>query len=239
MTFVPRRANAEVRVRLRREADDSSAIGAGACAVVIDVLRATTSLTIARLNGAREVLAFATPDEALAARSRADDVLACGERDGRIVPGFDLGNSPSEYTPERVAGKRLAFASTNGSHALLVARRAHRRVLAAFVNLAAVVESLAGESEIVIVCAGKLGDFCLEDAACAGLLCRRLADRGARVQGAEARCAQALAPRDLREVRVAVEGSSHGRALRALGEPFARDVALCSELDSVDRAFDV
>jgi 2-phosphosulfolactate phosphatase len=227
---------ADVRVAFSPET--VPAIGSGTCAVVIDVLRATTSLTLARLHGAREVEALATPEEALRKRVPGD-VLACGERDGRIVPGFDLGNSPFEYTAERVAGKRLAFASTNGSRAILAARRAHRRMLAAFVNLAAVVESLVAETDVVIVCAGKLGEFCLEDAACAGLLGARLEQRGARFRNAASRCARAIAPDDAAAVRALVEGSAHGRALRQLGAPFARDVAFCAGLDTVEAAFDV
>jgi len=228
--------NADVRVALSPAA--MPPIGFGTCAVVIDVLRATTSLTLARFHGANAVSALATPEEALAARVPGE-LLACGERDGRIVPGFDLGNSPFEYTAERVSGKRLAFASTNGSNAILAARAAHRRVLAAFVNLAAVVETLAAESDVVIVCAGKLGGFCLEDAACAGLLGARLERRGARVREAAARCARTFAPDDAGEVRALVEGSAHGRALRELGASFARDVAFCAGLDTVDAAFDV
>ena len=90
---------------------------AGACAAAIDVLRATTTLAWARANGATRIEPFAETAAALAFRDRHPGCLACGERDGCIVPGFDLGNSPGEYTRERVAGRTLAFASTNGSRA--------------------------------------------------------------------------------------------------------------------------
>jgi 2-phosphosulfolactate phosphatase len=208
-----------------------------ACVVVVDVLRATTTLTVALGNGAREVLPFARPEDAMALRRGRDDVLACGEREGRIVPGFDLGNSPFEYTPERVSGKRLAFASTNGAMALLWAKDARRRVLAAFVNLSAVVERVVGERHVVIVCAGKLGRFALEDAACAGLLVGRLLDCGAALEGAAARAVHALAPRDVSEIRALVEGSAHGRYLRRLGPALARDLEFCARLDSLATAF--
>ena len=111
------------------------AVPAGVCAVAIDVLRATTTLAVARLNGAARIAPFATPAEALAFRGRTPGALACGEREGRIVEGFDLGNSPGEFTRERVNGKPLAFASTNGSLALLAASRCRRRVLGNFVAL--------------------------------------------------------------------------------------------------------
>src|SRR5512143_2629846 len=94
-------------------------VPAHAAAAVIDVLRATTTLTVALAAGAARVLAVATPAEALALRERHPGAWACGERDGRIVPGFDRGNSPDEYRDGAVAGRTLVFASTNGSLALL------------------------------------------------------------------------------------------------------------------------
>jgi 2-phosphosulfolactate phosphatase len=230
-----------VRVALVPEAAEAELASAGTdlrdCAgVAIDVLRATTTLTIARRNGARAIVPFAEPAEALALRARDPNVLACGERDGRIVAGFDLGNSPAEYTSERVAGRTLAFASTNGSRALLAIAGLRRRLLAAFVNADAVLEALAGERFVLIVCAGKLGRFALEDAACAGWLCERLAARGADFEGSEAALVRRLAPRDAGDVRRIVQGCSHGRYLRRLGPEFARDVELCAALDSVTEA---
>ncbi len=215
-----------------------AAVG-GPCAVIVDVLRATTTLTVALAHGARGVIPAATPEEALALRSALPGTLACGERDGRKVPGFDLGNSPFEYTAERVGGATLAFASTNGSLAMLAARGAGRRVLAAFINAAAVVESVRGERAITILCAGKLGRFSLEDAACAGLLIARLAAVGGVPGNAAARLACTLAPRDAGEVRALVEGAAHARDLRSMGAAYARDLAFCAGLDTSDRAFEV
>lgn len=219
-------------------ASGPGAPGQDACAVVIDVLRATTTLTFARLRGAGAVTPLLEPDAALTMQ-RDDGALACGEREGRIVPGFDLGNSPFEYTEERVRGRRLAFASTNGAVAMLWTHAARRRVLAAFVNLSAVADRVHHEPLVVIVCAGKLGRFALEDAACAGLLVERLVSAGASAEGPAARLALSLAPRSASEVRGIVEGSSHGRYLRRLGPAFARDVGCCAELDSVGAAFEL
>lgn len=217
----------------------AGAVADGPCAIIVDVLRATTTLTVALSNGARSVVPTRTPTEALALRAEASDTLACGERDGRIVPGFDLGNSPFEYTAERVAGRRLAFASTNGSLAMLAARTARRRVLAGFVNARAVVERVKRERDVVIVCAGKLGGFSLEDAACAGLLIARLEAHGAVADGPAARLARALAPGDAAEMRALVRGASHARDLAAMGGAYLRDLEFCSGLDTIDRAFEV
>ena len=217
----------------------AGAVVGGPCAVIVDVLRATTTLTVALAHGAQRVIPIATPAEALALRDRQPDTLACGERDGRMVPGFDLGNSPFEFTAERVGGKTLAFASTNGSRAMLSARDARRRVLAAFVNARAVVEAVRGEREVVIVCAGKLGRFSLEDAACAGLLIARLEPHGASPANPAARLARALAPRDADETRALVAGAAHARDLASMGSAYARDLEFCAGLDTVDRAFAV
>lgn len=205
---------------------------------MIDVLRATTTLTVALGHGATRVEAVATPEAAFERRRATPQALLCGEREGRRVEGFDLGNSPFEYPVPVVSGRPLIFASTNGSQALLAARGAGRRLLAAFVNVQAVVERLSGERRVVIVCAGKLGGFALEDAGCAGLLIERLARGGAKVEGAPAAMARRLAPRDALETRWLVQGASHGRYLRSLGPEFARDVEFCADLDVLDQAFE-
>lgn len=214
------------------------ALGPGAPALVIDVLRATTVLSVALANGAAGVIEAATVEEAFALRSRHPGSLLCGERDNRVVPGFDLGNSPFEYTPERVRGRMLVFASTNGSQALRLAA-GRRRVLASFRNLTAAVERVRDARDLVIVCSGKLGRFALEDAACGALAAARLETFGARPADAASAFARTLAPRDADDVRRLVEGSSHGRYLRTLGAAYARDVGFCSELDVLDQAFEM
>jgi 2-phosphosulfolactate phosphatase len=207
--------------------------------VVVDVLRATSVLTQARLHGARAILAAGTPEEALALLARHPGALLCGERDGRRIGGFDLGNSPFEYGFETVGGRTLIFASTNGSQALLAAGRARRRVLGAFVNASAVLDAVAADESITVVCSGKLGGYALEDAAFAGWLVERLAARGARVADAVAEFARRTAPRDAADVRALVQGAAHGRYLRSLGPEFARDVEFCAGLDTISQAFEV
>jgi 2-phosphosulfolactate phosphatase len=211
----------------------------GSAALILDVLRATTTLTTAFANGAARVIPAATLEEARARKREHPDALMCGERDGRIVPGFDLGNSPEEYGRERVAGRTLVFASTNGSVAMQRAAGARRRILAAFVNASAALDAVRGEERVAIVCSGKLGSLSLEDTACAGWLAARLAERGARIEGAAARLALALAPGDPEAVRALVQGASHGRYLRALGGFFARDVEAAATLDTHGAAYEL
>ena len=210
----------------------------GGVALVIDVLRATTVLSVALANGAAGVIEAATVEEAFALRPRHPGALLCGERDNRVVPGFDLGNSPFEYTRERVAGRTLVFASTNGSQALRLAA-GRRRVLASFRNLSAAVARVRDARDLVIVCSGKLGRFSLEDVACGALAAERLETAGARPADPASAFARTLAPRDADDVRRVVEGSSHGRYLRTLGLGYARDLAFCSELDVLDQAFEI
>jgi 2-phosphosulfolactate phosphatase len=226
------------RVRVALVPPAPGALASSACAVAIDVLRATTTLAVARRNGASHVVPFATPAEALEFRSRTPGALACGEREGRIVAGFDLGNSPAEFTRERVAGRTLAFASTNGSRALLAASRCRRKLLGNFVALTATVEALRTESDIWLVCAGKLGAFALEDAACAGTIATRLAAAGASLANDEARLAATLACESPAAAHAVVTGSDHARWLASLGEPFAADVDFCAKQDSLNTCFE-
>jgi len=226
------------RVRVALVPPAPGALPADACAVVIDVLRATTTLAVARMNGAARVVPFATPAEALDFRSRTPGALACGEREGRIVKGFDLGNSPTEFTRERVNGRALAFASTNGSRALLAAARCRRRVLGNFIALTATVESVKEEVDVWLVCAGKLGRFALEDATCAGTIAARLAAAGSTLANDDARLAATLARDDADAIRAAVTGCDHGRWLASLGAAFAADVEFCAQVDTLNRCVD-
>src|SRR5262249_5230106 len=144
---------------------------AGGVAVVIDVLRATTTMIHALAAGCDAILPCATVEEA---RCRADHlpagkVLLGGERDGLPLPGFDIGNSPREYTAARCKGTTLVLTTSNGTRALLHAAGADRVLVAAFTNFSAVCEQLRAERRPVhIVCAGDAGGVALEDVLLAG-----------------------------------------------------------------------
>ncbi len=230
----------EVRVALRTTGRPwPERAGGGSCIVAVDVLRATSTLSVALANGAARIVPLTGTAEAIARRDAEPGSLACGERDGRIVPGFDLGNSPAEYGAGRVRGRTLWFASTNGSWAMRHAADAPAGTwtIGAFVNATAVLEGLGRDRDVLVACAGKEGRFALEDAAFAGWLCARLVERGARLANDAARFAVTLAPRDGAEVRALVEGCSHGRYLRSLGPEYARDVAFCATLDAAGGAW--
>src|SRR5262249_26176709 len=127
----------------------------GGTAVVIDVLRATTTMVHALAAGCSAVWPCAEIEEAqaLAAALRPGRVLLAGERDGRPIPGFDLGNSPREFTPAVCRGAAVVLTTTNGTRALLRAAEAERAVAAALVNFSAACELLRQDTRpLHIIC---------------------------------------------------------------------------------------
>jgi 2-phosphosulfolactate phosphatase len=136
--------------------------------VVVDVMRATSTIAQALASGYRRVLSCSDVDEARELRVAEGGGVLAGERGSVRIPGFDLGNSPAEFVEPR--GDTAILTTTNGTRALVAAAGSCERVLAgSLLNLGAVVEA-AGEAggAVTIVCAGVLGEFALDDAYCAG-----------------------------------------------------------------------
>jgi 2-phosphosulfolactate phosphatase len=155
----------------------------GRAALVIDVLRATTSVVAACVAGCRSVIPV--PDESgarrVAGRFPAGECLLAGERGGDPIPGFDLGNSPLEFTRERVGGRVIVLTTTNGTGAMLAAAPAAAVGVAALTNVSAAARwGLERGADLTLLCAGEKGGFCLEDAVCAGFVVEALASDGAR-----------------------------------------------------------
>lgn len=140
----------------------------GQTAVVIDVLRATTVITTALDNGAREVFPVKTVEEAQSLYASCDNALLGGERKALKIEGFDLGNSPLEYKKKTVEGKTLILTTTNGTNAINNIKGANEVILACFRNEEAVARIL--RNDITIVCAGTEGCFSLDDGLCAGMM---------------------------------------------------------------------
>jgi 2-phosphosulfolactate phosphatase len=161
-----------VQVHLLPQLVPAGALG-GATAVAIDVLRATTTMIAALSAGCTDIRPCATVDEArkLAAELDAGRVLKGGEQHNLKIEGFDLGNSPLEYTPTVCRGKTLVMTTTNGTRAVLRAAEADRAILAGFVNFSAVCDQLRNDPRpIHIVCSGTDGTITLEDALLAGAI---------------------------------------------------------------------
>ncbi len=150
--------------------------------ILIDILRASTTLIYALKSGARSIIPASTIEEAyeLKRKFMHEKPLLCGERDGLIIPGFDLGNSPTEYTPENICGRMLIYTSTNGSVLMKKAEMLSENVLLmSLINISAVinyVESINAES-ILLACAGYRGVVSLEDTYAAGLFIEKICKR--------------------------------------------------------------
>jgi 2-phosphosulfolactate phosphatase len=206
----------------------------GATALVIDVLRASTSITTALAHGCRAIVPVASPDEARrrAADYPAGEALVAGERQGEAIPGFDLGNSPRDFSAARVGDKTVVFTTSNGTGALLAARSAAAVGVAALVNLsAAAAWAVAEGRDVLVVCAGSRGARALEDEVCAGLLVARVA---AGVPGAEltpAAEAVAAAARAY-DGRVGALAADAPWARRLIAAGHAEDVETCLVLDT-------
>ena len=147
--------------------------------LVVDVLRATSTICAALHHGARAVVPAADTEEAtrLEQALGASDVVLTGERNSVRIPGFQLGNSPREMTPDVVQGKTLVMTTTNGTLALLATAGAREVLVAAAVNLSAAGEharqALEQHGDLLILCAGRDHGFGLDDAYIAGCLAVR------------------------------------------------------------------
>jgi len=209
----------------------------GRVIAVIDVLRASTSIAVALANGAKSVIPFDSPEEAVTRRTSLDksDVRLAGERKMLMIPGFDLGNSPREFTPEAIEGKTVLMVTTNGTGSLTAVQGARDVVVASFVNFSAVLALLRtaarGGTDIAIICSGRDRQFSLEDAACAGRYARQITRRmtGTELNDA-ARAAMLIDKKYGDNILKLFQDSTHGRALSEAG--FAEDVAMCAEVDS-------
>jgi 2-phosphosulfolactate phosphatase len=201
--------------------------------LVIDVLRASTTMVAALGNGCAAIVPVSEPAEARRrARAMGPDALVAGERKGRMIDGFDLGNSPLEMTAERVGGKTLFFTTSNGTRALLAARAAPAIGVAALVNAsAAAAWAHASGRDVIVVCAGERGRLSLEDTVCAGLLVDGLLrnEPGAVVTEA-ARDALDVGRGYGKAVARLAQDSSWGRHLALAGR--AADLAACLVLDT-------
>lgn len=203
--------------------------------VVVDVLRASTVICTALANGATAVRPYAEIDTAKGAQTGDwQDALLCGERAGRKINGFDLGNSPAEYTTDRIGGRKLIFASTNGSVALASAPPDAEVLVGGLVNLSAVAKTIAAiDRTTIIACSGKLGRFSLEDALGAGAIIAKLWESVPDLEpaGDGAQAAQIVWDQYKSDPAMALWQSEHGKYLIEIG--FGSDLSVCANVDSV------
>lgn len=202
--------------------------------VVIDVLRTSTTMVTGLANGAKEII----PTDSIASagmigRNSQGGVLLCGERHAKVIEGFNLGNSIKEYKEENVKGKILVFNSTNGTPAIMKSKFARNCVILGFVNISRVAKFLSALNEdFIIVCAGREGDFSLEDTVCAGLLVKLLTT----VAGNNYDLTDsALGARKIydayqEDLLQMMKESEHGKFLTSIG--FEDDLVECAKIDA-------
>jgi 2-phosphosulfolactate phosphatase len=204
-------------------------------------LRATTTMATALAAGANGVQVFGDLQMLQEAGSQwpAEQRILAGERGGKAVEGFDLGNSPLDYTPMRVAGRRIFMSTTNGTRALRRVESVPVVVTGAFVNLSAVVQFLIEQAfeTLWILGSGWQGAYALEDTACAGgILDRMGAHIGLNlVLGNDEAVGAVALYRQWQENLVGLlKQASHGQRLLNLGSEYEADLRYCATLDSLD-----
>jgi 2-phosphosulfolactate phosphatase len=207
--------------------------------VVFDILRATSTFVTALHYGATAIVPVSEIAEAVARRQKQPDVLLAGERNGVRISAaltgdmdFDLGNSPREYTPEKIRGKTIVSTTTNGTRALRACAQAKTVLAASFLNLTATADFLRGQQEIILVCSGTGAGTALEDVLAAGALAEILiTDHPPRTALSDAaEVARQTFARMKTDLAAALGGSQNGRRLRAIPK-LCDDVAFCAQRD--------
>lgn len=204
--------------------------------VVIDVLRATSTMIVALANGCSAFVPVATVEEAreLVAASRNPNYVLGGERGGRMVEGFQFGNSPRDYRPEKIKGKVVVMTTTNGTRALVAAQKSAIIFIGAFLNISALAERLQEVGrDIVIACAGEKDLFCLEDAVCGGAIIDGLGKMGVSLSKSDsALAAKLLYEHYEADIDGMLSDSAWGRYLETIG--LGKDVRFCGRTNCYD-----
>ena len=204
----------------------------GKTTVVIDVLRASTTIITALSNGAKEVIPVATVEFAVKVSGGmfGGHTLLGGERNTQKIEGFALGNSPAEYEGKLIGDKSIVYFTTNGSKAIVKAKFSDKLFICSFNNLNAVAKQLANlGKDVEILCAGNNNLFSMEDSVCAGRLVKELVSIKDNVELSDsAKCAVALNHSFGENVLTMLKETEHGKLLASRG--FEDDLKICSEL---------
>lgn len=195
--------------------------------VIIDILRASSSICYGIDNGAEGIIPVATVEECM--EYGGGDFLLAAEREGCVVEGFDFGNSPFSYTAEKVKGKKIVLTTTNGTQALHESLRADKIIIGSFLNKSALCDFLHRQQQsVLLLCAGWKGMFNLEDMLFAGAVVNRLRDEIKNVDdsGIAAEELYLLAKDDLRGF---LRKSSHSIRLEKLN--IEEDICFCLQTD--------
>lgn len=200
-----------------------------AIVVVIDVFRATSAIVTAFYNGVNKMIPVATVEEAR--EYQKNGFMAAAERDGEIIEGFELGNSPFGYMNNKIKGKTIAISTTNGTQAIEVSKKASKVIIGSFLNLDKVCEYLSSQQkDVILLCAGWKNKFNLEDTLFAGAVVEKLST----TSNYDCNCDSALASKHLYNLAKDdlfsfLANSSHRNRLAKLD--LERDIQYCLTLN--------
>ncbi len=199
----------------------------GKSVVIVDILRATSSIVTALAYEVGCIIPVATIDECK--KLKESGCIAAAERNGQMVEGFDLGNSPFSYMESHLKGKKIALTTTNGTLALSKSKDAERIVIGAFLNISSIAKFLNSKAEdILIVCAGWKGHANLEDTLFAGALIEILKPN-AIIEQDSALLANTSYQQAQKNMFEYLSHSSHFKRLQRLG--VEKDILYCLEID--------
>ncbi len=204
--------------------------------IVLDTLRATTSIITAMKNGCKEIIPVDDINDALeVSKTMGSHTLLAGERDSSIIPGFDMGNSPLEFMPDKVKGKSIVMTTTNGTEAMLKASSARVVFIGALINGEAVAhEAIKQRRDLKLLCAGNDRKLALEDILTAGAIIDEIsAKSNAKLELDDLATISLNLYRQHRwDLVGALRGSAHYEALVSKG--FERDVEYCCNMNIMD-----
>ncbi len=206
----------------------------GKTTVVIDVLRASSTIVTALSNGAREVVPVATVEFAVKVSGGmfGGQTLLGGERNTKKIEGFALGNSPLEYSPEIVTGKTIILYTTNGSKAIVKAKFSENLFVCSFMNLEILSKHLVKlDKDFEILCSGRNNYYSMEDTICAGKLITEIQKLNERVELSDAAKASVSLNKSFgKNLLKMLEESEHGKILLENG--FEDDLKFCSKINT-------
>lgn len=208
----------------------------GKTTVVIDVLRATSTIITAFQNGVKEIIPVASVEFAVKVSGGmfGGHTLLCGERNTKKIEGFALGNSPLEYSKENVEGKSVVFYTTNGSKAIVKAKFSEHLLIASYLNMNAIAEHILKiGNDVEILCAGRNGNFSFEDIACAGRLVNVLKNKNKKIELTDSsKVAAVICDHADKDLSDALKQTEHGKLLHENG--FEDDLEYCAKTDITD-----
>lgn len=197
--------------------------------VVIDIFRASSAIITGLANGVEHFLAVTDPDEAK--EKQRNNYLAAGERKGEQLPGFDLGNSPFDYEPEKVGGKRIVITTSNGTRAIAAAQGAKSIFTACFLNKTATLNYISQQDDnVLLLCSGSHGTLSMEDTVFAGAMLAGL--KNFESNSDECFLSRHLYQHNKQDLFSLLKKGVHAQRLFNLG--FGQDIKFCLQVDKFD-----